>query len=272
LIALIVLGAIAFLFAVVRYSQIIWRRMSRSRFSFLAIRPVIIETKDSGIKVSLKVAYAEEKKLIIQELAVKTRLVYISAEEGVLAWIKLAQGYFIDDVAGLQTVFGEVFPSSTWIIGGPVHQIKNQYVRKPLSVLLGLITVYFFIFCLIPLFWPLLWSGPYREFQQIVPDDNVTLHRGKSKLTRPFIIEAGTEGQMDLEYSNLPEAATLRNGSPLPGAKISYVNEIPATKIYKLPRADEFVWKSEVSLYVKVNELWGVYPVESATAMARLEL
>ena len=272
MIALIVTGAIAFLFAAVRYSQIIWRRLSQNRFSFLAIRPERTQAKDSGVKVSLKVAYAEDKKLIIQELSVRTSLVYVSAEEGVLAWIKLAQGYFTDDLSGLQTVFGQTFPSSTWIIGGPVHRIKNKYVRKPLSVLLGLITLYFFVFCLIPLFWPLLWSGPYREFHQIARDQSLTLFKGKTKVTRPFILEAGTEGQFDLEYSNSPEISAGKNGSPLPGAKIRYVNQIPAAKLFKLPRANEFIWRSEVSLYVKVNDLWGIYPLESGTEMVLLEL
>jgi hypothetical protein len=264
---LVILGAIPALFAIIKYILIMWSRISGFKFGGLAIRPVSLQKTGDSKKVTLKVAYVGDKKLIIQELSLKNKLVYRSVKERLLAWVKLAHGYFTDDVVGLQTVFDHVFPSSTWIIGGPVYRIKNKYLRKPLSILLGAVTVYFFIFYLIPVFWPMLWSGPYREIQQIARDENLNLHRNGVKLTRPFILDPGTEDQLDLAYSISSMILVMRNGVPLPEAKIRYTNESPTIKSYKLPRPNEFIWKLEVSLHVRVNEVWGVYPIESETGM-----
>jgi hypothetical protein len=264
---LVILGAIPILFAIVKYIQMMWSRISGFKFGGLAIRPILIQTTGDNKKVTLKVAYVGDKKLIIQELSVRNKLIYRSVKERLLAWVKLAHGYFTDDVVGLQTVFDHVFPSSTWIIGGPVYRIKNKYLRKPLSILLGVVTAYFFIFYLIPIFWPMLWLGPYREIQQIARDENLTLHRNGVKLTRPFILDPGTEDQLDLAYCISSMILVMRNGVSLPDAKIRYTNESPTIKPYRLPRANEFVWRLEVSLYVRVNEVWGVYPIESETGI-----
>jgi hypothetical protein len=250
-----------------------WHRLSYGfEVTDLAIRRLTIETQDDKTIANLKVAYTGDKKLIIEELLVKAKLTYLSSRESILAWVILAIGYFMDDVVGLQTVFGHMLPSSTWIIGGPVYRIKNKYVRKPLSILLGLVTSYFFVIYLIPIFWPLLRLGPYREFQQIADDQNLTLCKGTTKLTRPFILDPGVEDEIVLNYRSSSMIPSLVNGSPMLIAKISNVQESPIMKPYRLPGASEFVWRTEVSLYVKSNAGWNECRIDSGTGMVHLTL
>jgi hypothetical protein len=273
LLIIIIICAIPAAFAIGKYIQMMGRKMlSEYSSSDLAIRPIKIETHDDSTEVTLKIVYTGDKKLIIEELSLKSRLTYLSSRERILAWVKLIMGYFTDDVDGLKTVFGNVSPTSTWIIGGPVYRIKNRNLRKPLSVLLGLITVYFFIFYLIPIFWPLLWSGPYLQVQQIARDGNLMLHRGKVKVTTPFILDPGTEEQMTLQYCPSSMTPILGYGSSELKAKVSNVNESPETKLYRLPRANEFTWKTVCSLYVKINAESARYRTDIGTGKVHLEL
>ncbi len=276
MIVLVLLSLIPVFFAIVKYWQIAWHHFSfgpgDGTFSARALRT---ETKDDNTTVVLKSAYTGDKKLIVKDITIKSRLTYLSGNERVFAWLKLAIGYFTDDMIGLQTVFGHVLPSTTWIIGGPVYRIKNRYIRKPLSILLGIITTYFFMVYLIPVFWPLLWLGPYLEFQQIARDETITLRKGTLKLTRPFILDSATEEELQLDYHPSSMVPSLGNGSPLPKVKINEVKELPELEPTRLPQTTQFLWRTEVSLYITVNldNLdWYVYRIGLGTGVVNLVL
>jgi hypothetical protein len=271
LIILAVLCLIPVIYAINRYVQIITdEKVFDLSSTGLAIRPLKIVTIDDNTEVTLKVAYIGAKKVIIEDLYLKSRLTYLSGHERILAWIKLAVGYFADDVVGLKTVNGRMSRSSTWIIGGPVYNIENKYVRKSVSALLGLVTVWFFVFYLLPAFWPLLWSGPYLRFQQIAADENLKIFRGKAKLTTPFILDPGMEEQMTVQYRPSSMIPTLGSSSQALNAKMIPANEPLETKPYRLPRPSEFTWKTECSLYVRVES--NKYRVDLGTGIVQLEL
>ena len=274
MITLIILGSIPVLFAIVKYFQMLSHHWGIN-VDDLSIRLLKNDARNDGATITLKVAYTGNVQTIVEEICVKSRLIYVTDTERILAWIYLAIGYFTDDIAGLQTVFGHVNPSSTWIVGAPVYRIENRYVRIPLSILLGVVTVFFFVIYLIPVFWPLLWHGPYRGFQQIAGDEALILHKGATKLTRPFILESGFEQELKLDYSNSAMMPALDNGSPLLDAKIDEVKELPKLVETKLPRVNHFLWKTDVSLHATVKTV-GIgqytYRVKLGTGLVNLTL
>ena len=94
----------------------------------------------SGIpKVTIKVAFIGKEDIIVDEVAIQSKLSYPRRIEGILAWLQLGIGYLLDDVEGLNNVLGRSFPTITWIPTVPFHRISRWYIRKPLNMILGIV-------------------------------------------------------------------------------------------------------------------------------------
>jgi hypothetical protein len=225
--------------------------------------------------VEVKIALTGKEDLIVDEVVIQSKLSYPRRIEGLLAWLQLGIGYFLDDVEGLNNVLGRSFRYiTTWIPSAPVHKINNPYIRKPLSAILGLVTFYYFIVLLFPLFWPFLFIGPYWELRLFSGNEKVRLLEKDSKreLKRPFILKLG-ENSFNISYQpSLYFYTLLMTKLFIENAKISYVKEPPRLRTIKLPRNNGFVWKVNDILRVKVSGKMRRYSVKLGASYANIHI
>ncbi len=132
---------------------------------------------------------------------------------------------------------------------------------------MGIITLYFFVSYLFPLFWPLIWVGPYREFRLISNNDKIKLNKGKVDIERPFIINHGTEEYMVLSYRPTLKIWNLLVES----AKVTYRIRLPKISKYKLPRPNEFVWGTQDFLRIKINNKWKEFKINLGTGTVSIK-
>lgn len=231
----------------------------------LSIR-VMGRTSYHGIPhVTIKSALIGEGDMIVNEVVIQSKLKHTRGIEGVWDWLRLITGYFSDDVEGLNNVLGRSFPSIVWIPVFPFHIINRWYIRKPLNVISGIITLWYFLICWIPLLWPLLLGGPYQELRLYSGNEDIRLSEKGSKLElkRPFIIKAG-EGIFTIGYRpSLLYFNTLFTLKVfINNAKVLYVQEAPKLGKTKLPRNGGFTWKVTDVLRVKIRGKIRGYPVK----------
>jgi hypothetical protein len=211
----------------------------------------------SGIPhVEIKIALTGNDNLIVDEVDIQSKLSYPRRIEGLLAWLQLGIGYFLDDIEGLNNVLGRSFPNIIWIPSFPFHRIHNSYIRKPLNIILGLVTFYYFIIFLIPIFWPFLFIGPYWELKMFSGNEKIKLLEidSKTELKRPFILKSGIENNFTISYQpSLYLTTLLMTRLYVENTKISYVKEPPRLRTIKLPRNKEFIWKVTDILRVRVS-------------------
>ncbi|MFC2067117.1 hypothetical protein ACFLUO_08765 [Chloroflexota bacterium] len=178
--------------------------------------------------------------------------------ERILAWLLLIKGFITDDVVGLNTVLGKNTLDTTWIPTFPVYRIGNKFIRIPLSFLLGLITLYFFAaYAIFPLFWPLLWAGPYKEFKLFSLNEDIILKRPNMAIETPFIINPGDEYYMTIIYKPILKIWMTY----FYDAKVSYLKNYPMWRKSSLPLPSQYVWANFETLKVKVNNRWRQYKV-----------
>jgi len=230
----------------------------------------------SGIPhVEIKIALTGKEDLIVDEVVIQSKLSYPRRIEGLLAWLQLGIGYFLDDVEGLNNVLGRSFPYIAWIPSAPFHRINNSYIRKPLSAILGLVTFYYFIVCFFPLFWPFLFIGPYWELRLFSGNEKVRLSGKDNKVEfkRPFILKPGIENSFTISYQpSLYFNTLLMTKLFIDNAKISYVKEPPRLRTIKLPRNNEFTWKVNDILRVRVSGKMRRYSVKLGASYASIHL
>jgi hypothetical protein len=225
--------------------------------------------------VTIKMALGGKEDAVIDEVVVDSKLSYPRKIEGVLAWLQLGIGYLLDDVEGLNSVLGGALPPPTWIPVVPVHRIGNRYIRKPLSVVWGIITLYYFVICLFPLFLPFLFSGPYWELRLLAGNEMVSLLEKASKveLKRPFIVRAGGENMLTISYRpSLYFKSVLMTKLFLQNARVSYVNRPPGLRTIRLPRGNEFTWKVTDVVRVKVGGKMRRYSIKLEDGYANVYL
>jgi len=235
-------------------------------FKNLSIR-AIGRTSYHGIPhIMIKSAFVGKGDMIVDEVVIQSKLKYTRRIEAFWEWLRLGIAYFLDDVEGLKSVLGESFFSILWIPVFPFHRINNSCIRKPLNAISGIITFYYFIVCCFPLFWPLLFGGPYQELKLFSRNEDVGLSEKGSKveLKRPFIIKPGFERSFTIRYRpSLLYFDTLFTLKVfIENAKILYVKEPTKLKKTKLPRKNEFTWKVTDVLRVKVCGKMKGYPVK----------
>lgn len=230
----------------------------------------------SGIPhVTIKIAFTGKEDVIVEEVVIQSKLSYPRRIEGLLAWLQLGIGYFLDDVEGLNNVLGRSFPNTAWIPSVPFHRINNSYIRKPLSVIWGLIVFYYFIVLLFPLFLPFLFMGPYWELRLFSGNEKVRLSDKDSKveLKRPFIIKSGIENSFTMSYKpSLYINTLLMTKLFLENAKILFMKEPPKLRKIKLPRSNEFAWKVTDILRMKVSGKMRRYSVKLGAGYANIRL
>lgn len=259
-----------FLIGIASVARGAWRSLA---FPDLAIRVLGGESKRTAPEATLKLAYVGNNPLIIEAVSIKSRLGALSRWHGLLAWPQLINGYIMDDRDGLQTVLGMSFPVSTRIPGAPVHRIEHTYLRRTLSWLFGLVTLWYLIsFLLNPLAWPLLFAGPYGRFELVAPDEAVQIKDATSNdeltrpfVTRPFVLKPSREQHLHLSYQFSLKARGFSAETPY-----AYVNEAPKLHPYKLPRPGKFVWQGKEVLLVRVRGKWREYPITLGTALVSI--
>jgi len=226
--------------------------------------------------VTIKSALVGKGELIVNEVVIESKLKYTRGIEGVWAWLRLITGYFLDDVEGLNNVLGRSFPSIVWIPVLPFHTINRWYVRKPLNVISGIITVWYFLICWLPPLWPLLLSGPYQELRLYSGDEDIKLSEKISKveLKRPFIIKAGFERDFSIGYrpSLLYFNTFFKQKVFIKNARVLYVKGAPKLGKTELPRSSGFTWKVTDILRVKIRGKVRGYPVKLGDSYVGIHL
>lgn len=224
--------------------------------------------------VDIKIALSGQQDLIVDEVVIHSKLLYPRRIEAVFAWLQLGIGYLTDDSEGLNTVLGRSFPSITWIPSAPFHKIGNPYIRKPLNILLGIITFYYFTVFLFPVFWPFLFSGPYWELKLYSGNENIRFSEKdtKAEVKRPFIIKSGVENNFVISYQpSLYINTMLMTKLFIENGKILYVKEPPRFRKLTLPRENEFTWKAIDVLRVRVSGKMRKYSVKLGASYAMLQ-
>lgn len=244
-------------------------------FKGLSIR-VIDRVLYRGVShVVLKMAFVGEGDIIIDEVVVESRLTYPRRCGGLFAWLQLGSGYVLDDVEGLNTVLGRS-PPYIGLWGIPFHKIKNRYIRRPFSAIWGVfILCYFILFLVCPLFWLILYWGPYQELRLFSGDEKVVLSKkeDKAQLRRPFIVKPGFEEYLTINY----RAPSLYypffwSRQFVKGARVSYVKGPSKLGGIKLPRKDEFTWKGTDILRVKMSGKGRRYTVNLGVNYANIHV
>jgi hypothetical protein len=244
-------------------------------FKGLSIR-VIDRVLDRGAtRVVLKMAFVGEGDIVIDEVVVESKLTYPRRCGGLFAWLQLGSGYILDDVEGLNTVLGRS-PPYIGLWGVPLHKIKNRYIRRPLSAIWGVfILCYFVFFVVFPLFWLILYWGPYQELRLLSGDEKVVLSKKEDKvqLGRPFIVKQGFEQHLTLNYRAPSLYYTFFwSRQFVKDAKVSYVKAPSKLRRIKLPRKDEFTWKGTDILRVKISGKGRRYTVNLGVNYANIHL
>ncbi len=246
-------------------------------FKNLSIHTIERNSRRGIPHVMMKSALVGKEDVIVDDLIVQSKLAYSRRYAGFWAWLQLGIGYLSDDVEGLNSVLGKSFPSIVWIPHAPVYRINNSYFRKPLSVIFGLITLYYFIICciIIPLL-PVLFIGPYWELKLFSGNEKVKLSKkdNEVELERPFILKPGFENYFTMSYrpSSLYIDTLFSLKYFVKTTKISYVKELPKFKKTKLPRSDEFTWKVTDILRVKVRGKMKGYNVKLGESYVNIHL
>lgn len=272
---LVILGVVAVLpFIFVMINKV--RDFSYEIFLFkgLSIRAIDRVSHRGTSHVVIKMAFAGKEDIIVDEVVVQSKLTYPRRFGGVLAWLQLGIGYVLDDVEGLDTVLGRSSPY-IGLLAVPSHRIKNAYIRKPLNAIWGMLILFYFIIYLFPLFWPVLYWGPYQELRLFSRDEKVVLSKKDSKvqLKRPFILKPGFEKCLTISYGPSSLYYTFfRSKVLVKNAKISYVKEPAKLRGIKLPRNDEFTWKATDILQVKLCGKVIRYPVKLGVSYANIHL
>ena len=244
-------------------------------FKNLGIR-AIKRTSYSGIPhVTIKIAFAGREDIIVDEVVIQSKLSYPRRIDAIFAWLQLGIGYFLDDVEGLNNVLGKSPPYLTWIPSVPSHRINKLYIRKPLSAICGIVTFYYFIVCLFPLMWPILFMGPYVELRLFAGNEKVSLSEkdsnGESK--RPFILKSGIDNIFTIGYQpSLYFNSVLMTKLFIGNAKVSYVKEPAKLRRTRLPRNNEFIWRVTDILRVKVKGKLRRYSVKLGGSYVNIHL
>jgi len=254
----------------------VWNSFSKVfLFRGLSIHAIKRVSYRSVGHVVLKMAFVGKEDVIVEEVVVQSKLVYPRRFGGLLAWLHLGLGYMQDDVEGLNTVLGRSYPYMG-LLAAPVHIIKNKYIRRPLSVIWGAILLYYFIlFAVIPLFWPLLFWGPYQELRLFSGDKEVVLLKEEDKvqLERPFIVKPGFEKCLRISHRPSLYIQYFMSKRFVRDAKISYEKEPSELGGRGLPRNDEFIWKAKDILRVKIcGKLRTGYRVKIGDSYVRVRL
>jgi hypothetical protein len=226
-------------------------------FRYFKIRATGRRSYSGSPQITIKIAFTGKEDIIVEDVVIQSKLLYPRPIDGILAWIQLGIGYFIDDVKGLHNVLGDSFLLMTWIPSAPVHRINISYIRKPLSIIFGIIIFYYFIVLLImPLFWPFLFMGPYWELKLSSTNEKIRLSEKDSKieLKRPFILKSGIDNSFIIGYQPSIYFNTLiMQKVYIRSAKISYIKEPSKLRTIRLPREKEYIWKVKDVLKVKVS-------------------
>lgn len=269
-----ILGAVSAIPVVFQIVKRTWNFLYETfSFKHLKLRATGRALYSGTPRVTIKIALTGHEDIIVDEVAVQSRLSYPRRIEGALAWVRLGIGYFLDDVEGLSNVIGRSFPTITWIPTFPFHRISNPYIRKPLNVILGLVVFYYVILFLVPPFWPLLFVGPYWELKLFSGNENVRLSDkdSKAELERPFIIKPGVESSFAVSYKpSLYITSIFMTKLFIESTKILFVKEPPRIRRIRLPRNSEFTWKVTDILRVKLSGKMNWYSVKLGTGCANV--
>ena len=247
------------LIAVIPFFHQVFTKLRDLSYETLMFRGLSIRVKDriwycGACHVAAKVAVMRKDDVIVDEICVLSKLTYPGRSQGPRAWLQLGVGYIRDDVEGLNTVLGRSGPS-IGLMAIPFQRIKPAYIRKPLSAVWGVLTLwYFIIYLLVPLFWPLLLWGPYAEVRLLSGDADVRVRErdSEAQLDRPFVLRPGFEKQLAITYR--PASVYYR---PLIGkmfldsAKIAHVGEPGEWRGLRLPRNGQFIWKASDVLSIR---------------------
>lgn len=276
LIILAIIGAVGAIFAILQIIKRVWNFFYELlSFKNLSIGEIGRVSYHGIAHVKIKIALVGEEDIIVDEVFMQSKLSYPRRIEGFFAWLQLGIGYLLDDVEGLNTVLGRSLPYITWIPIVPIHRINNSYIRKPLSVIWGIITFYYFVICLIPPFCLFLFTGPYVELRLFAGNKKVTLREkdSKAELKRPFIIKSGVENIFTISYRPaLYFTSVLMTKLFLENARISYVKEPPKLRTIKLPRNNEFILRATDILRVKVKGKMRGYSVKLGDSYVNINL
>jgi len=258
LVVLAFLGAASFIPVLVKIINVGWNFL----YELLSLKNLSIraigEISHSDIhNVMTKMAFVGKDDVIIDEVFVYSKLRYQRRIEGPLAWMQVVVGYLRDDVEGLSNVLGKSIESYLWIFIFPFHRIKRPYIRKPLSILWGLVILYYFLMCLLPPLWPVLFSGPYYALSMLSENGKVKLSKKGSKmeLARPFILKSGSEEYFRICYELSEPCYQTIFGQKVfvEHAEVSYVKAASKLRIIRLPDKNEFTWKVNDNLRVKIR-------------------
>jgi len=260
-IVITLVGATAFYVAVARIVRwVMSLAFHRVAFSDLAIRMIPDESMRTSPEATLKIAHAGNNPLIVEAVSIRSRLSTLQRVDRLLAWPQLIRGYFADDIEGLQTVLGTMYPTSTWIPAWPVHKIENSYVRKAVSYSFGL---YMLWFSLNPVTWLFVLTGPYVRFQLVASDEAIQIKdaNGNNQIT-PFLLTPHLDQYFHISYQLSLKAQGFSAETPW-----KYIQEVPKRALFRLPRRNEFVWRAEELLLVRVRGKWRKYPISLGTGL-----
>jgi hypothetical protein len=247
------LGIIIVLFILFQGIKRLWNFLTLTLpFRNLRIN-TISRTSDNGIpQVMIKLIYSGKKDIVIEDVDIKAKLSFLRKFDGFLAWLQLGFAYFTDDVESLNIMLGKSSNSIVWIPNARVHKINQPYIRKPLSVIFGVITIWYFLIFFLPPFWPCLFVGPYWAMNIKANNEKVKLTKKENGmvLNRPLRVKHGIDNVLTIEYK--PSLYFL-NMSLMKKAKIYFEKVIPESRYTILFRNNSLKWKVNDDINIKVK-------------------
>jgi len=222
---------------------------------------VLNRTSNEGVPIEkLQFEVSGKKDFIIDEFNVQMSCNFIRRIDGLVAWVRLGTAYLTDNRENLNMLLGKKWPGIVWFPNAPVQKINNQYIRKPLSIIFGIITFWNFILLLLPPIWLYLILigpvGPYWALNMSSVDNKVkwTLEGSKQEeLTRPVILKAGSINTMYLTYKPILYLDLFSIKQDIKHAKIYYLKECPKLVNTNHRQFSGFTWKANDVLRLKIR-------------------
>lgn len=274
----------AFIFAII--CPLIWNffiQRGRSAYRSITFPELAISAVDWKViggeaEVTLKLAHSGSTSLIIDRLCIKGRFGPASRAEGILLWPRTIVGL----ITGDEYLSGRAFVDYPSPHRSGRKKTKNTwlwFLRRPIDILFGLIYCPLFVGCIIhPLLWPILFIGPFGEFQMIASGEAIRVKESPNREVRatplllntafgkqlqmPFLINSTSEEQWQVRYKlSLTGLSAFARKTPF-----EHTTTLPQPKNRKLPKMYEFSWKGKEMLLLQIKGKWRQYPLEIHTS------
>ncbi|MBN2238750.1 MAG: hypothetical protein JW712_03170 [Dehalococcoidales bacterium] len=238
--------------------ELIRKLINQVLYQDIALRVEYLTQRGKNIWLKAKIAYVGENDLIVETIDINSYLIFSKNYERIQYWVKIIIGYLTDDREGLKNVIGNNLFGCIWIFGLPVHRIRNRYLRKPISVILGIILLLYCLYLLInPIGWLFLWIGPLWQIQLEAKDRNVKIMENKIVIKRPFKI-SNQDKTYDIIYAPKVKYAYTY----LDDAKYKHVKTESVLKWYRLPKDDQFTLYSVDHIHIKITGKFRKYKLK----------